>query len=60
VNHSLLNSKPGQTNAAPQSSPALRELVAAIPVVMLATAVVAAFKGSAAPTRAASLQPASR
>jgi len=58
VNHSLL--KPAQTNATPQPSQALRELVAALPIVILATAAVAAFKASAAPTHAASLQPASR
>ena len=54
VNHSSLNSKPTPTDAA------LREFVAAMPIVMLLTAIKAAFKASAAPARAASLQHASR
>ena len=54
MNHSSLNSKPTPTDAA------LREFVAAMPIVMLVTAIKAAFKASAVPARAASLQHASR
>jgi len=52
VSHNLLNSKPGQTNDASPTSQAVREFVSAMPIVMLVTAVIGAFRSLPTPVRA--------
>ena len=52
MSYTLLNSKPAQTNEASPPRQTVREFVAAMPIVMLVTAVIAAFKASPTPARA--------
>ena len=52
MSHNLLNAQPGQTNDASPTSRAVREFVAAMPIVMLVTAVIGALKSLPTPVRA--------
>ncbi|HWI09798.1 MAG TPA: hypothetical protein VNU48_00550 [Burkholderiaceae bacterium] len=52
MSHNLLNSKPQPINDASPTSRAVREFVAAMPIVMLVTAVIGAFRSRPAPARA--------
>ena len=52
MSHTLLNSKPQQTSNASPLSQAIREFVAAMPIVMLVTAVLGAFRSLDTPVRA--------
>jgi hypothetical protein len=52
VSHNLLNNKPVQSNNASPLSQAVREFVAAMPIVMLVTAVIGAFRSLPTPARA--------